>query len=241
MIRVELNQVTVTFKRGKKIRPTSLATGIKNIFNSKRKVRFKVLDEISFSLYDGDVLGIIGKNGAGKSTLLRVINQVLPPDTGSVSVNGRVSALLSLGAGFLPDLTGRQNIYLNGVFLGLSRKEVDKKFEDIVEFAELEDFIDTKIRYYSSGMKTRLGFSVAVHMEPDILILDEVMSTGDKDFQKKAKKEMMNFMNKASVVIMVNHNTSQLQELCNKCMWIDKGRIIGFDSPEVLIPKYEGS
>jgi len=173
---VELRDVGVEFKKiSGSVRSQKVKRSLTSIFKKRTKVeRFWALNNISLTLYKGDTLGIVGKNGAGKSTLLKVLNGVLVPDKGYVNVRGNASALLNFGAGFHPNLSGRENIYLNGVFFGLTRKEVDDIYDEIVSFAELEDFIHTQLRYYSSGMRARLGFSVAVHVKTDILIIDEV-------------------------------------------------------------------
>jgi ABC-type polysaccharide/polyol phosphate transport system ATPase subunit len=183
------------------------------------------LRHVKFTVHEGEVLGVIGKNGSGKTTLLRLLVGVLYPDIGRVSVRGSISSLLSLGVGFSQHLTGRDNIYLNGIYLGLTRRRIDKIFDDIVAFAELEDFIDNQVRYYSSGMRTRLGFSIAVHVEPDILIIDEVLAAGDKDFRKKAEAKMKDFMARAKAIVIASHNMKLIADMCDSALWLQKGEV----------------
>lgn len=205
--------------------------GIKNFLfhlpsalNSLKNVRYEVLRDVSFEVYRGESFGIIGKNGAGKSTTLGLIAGVLKPDSGSIIVNGRISPLLELGGGFHPDLTGRENIMLNGVLLGMTRAEVLKKIDEIIEFSGLEDFIEQPLRTYSSGMQARLGFSVVASLEPEILLIDEVLSVGDIDFQKKCLDRMLGFKKEGVTIIFVSHSINDVKMLCDRVMWIeDKG------------------
>jgi ABC-type polysaccharide/polyol phosphate transport system ATPase subunit len=212
---------------------------ILNPFSWNRKYQeFWALKDVSFSVEKGDIVGVIGKNGAGKTTLLRVLAGIFPPDTGTIEVNGRVSPILTLGAGFQPDLTGRDNIYLNGILLGLKKEEIDAKYESIVEFAELEKFIDTPVRNYSSGMIARLGFSIAISMEPDILLIDEILGVGDERFREKSRNKMREFMNKAQAIVIVTHNMNFVKEICNKAIWIDKGQVRQIGEPTEVIKSY---
>lgn len=205
--------------------------GIKNFLfhlpsalNSLKNVRYEVLRDVSFEVYRGESFGIIGKNGAGKSTTLGLIAGVLKPDSGSIIVNGRISPLLELGGGFHPDLTGRENIMLNGVLLGMTRAEVLKKIDEIIEFSGLEDFIEQPLRTYSSGMQARLGFSVVASLDPEILLIDEVLSVGDIDFQKKCLDRMLGFKKEGVTIIFVSHSINDVKMLCDRVMWIeDKG------------------
>jgi len=240
---VELRNIGVEFKKVTgSVRPQAIKRSLTSIFKKKTKVeRFWALNNISFTLCKGDSFGIIGNNGAGKSTLLKVLTGVLIPDKGYVNVNGNVSALLSSGAGFHPDLSGRENVYLNAIFLGLTKKEVDEIYDEIVSFAELEDFIHTQLRYYSSGMRARLGFSVAVHVKTDILIVDEVLGSGDKDFRKKAEKKMEQFMRQAKAIVIVSHNTDLITNLCNKFLWLEKGEKKDFGSSADIVHTYVNS
>ena len=196
------------------------------------------LDGVSFTLNDGDILGIVGRNGAGKSTLCLLLSGIIHPDRGSVQVNGSLSTLLGLGAGFVRDLSGRDNVYLNAAFLGLSKREVDERFDSIVEFAELEEFIDTPIRQYSSGMVARLGFAVAASIEPEILIVDEVLGVGDEAFKAKCQQRMKEMMDKAKAIVIVTHSSEMVTELCNKALWLDTGKVKMFGDPETVIAGY---
>jgi len=184
-----------------------------------------VLNNISFSIEEGTTVALIGRNGSGKSTLLKVLTGILSPDSGSVRMAGRVSSLLELGAGFHPDFTGRENIYLNASIFGLSRKEINKKLESIVAFSELEDFIDSPVRTYSSGMYMRLGFSVAVHVDPDILLIDEVLAVGDISFQKKCLERVDEFRKQGKTIIFVSHDLASVEKLCDWAIWLEKGDI----------------
>lgn len=181
----------------------------------------EVLTEVSFTIRKGETFGIIGRNGAGKSTSLSLIAGVIRPSSGMVTVRGRVSPLLELGAGFHPELTGRENVILNGVLLGLSRKAVARKMEQIVEFAEMEEFIDQPTRTYSSGMLARLGFSVAAHSDPEILILDEVLAVGDQHFQKKCMDKMSEFKQNGVTIVLVSHSMDDIRSVCTSVGWID--------------------
>ncbi|MCS7299820.1 MAG: ABC transporter ATP-binding protein [Spirochaetia bacterium] len=189
------------------------------------KRRFTALENISFEVYKGECLGIIGRNGAGKSTLLGLIAGVIKPDRGTVIVKGRVLPLLELGAGFHPELTGRENIILNGILLGMTKKEVLKKLDQIIDFSELREFIDQPLRTYSSGMVARLGFSVVAHLEPDILLIDEVLAVGDINFQKKCMDKIMSFRKNSVTILLVTHVPDQVEKLCDRAIWIDEHRI----------------
>ncbi len=182
---------------------------------------FLALNDVNFDLYQGEVLGIVGRNGAGKSTTLGLAAGVIAPTSGTVEVNGRVSPMLELGGGFHPDLTGRENILFNGVLLGLSRQQVSKKIQAIIEFSELADFIDEPIRIYSSGMLARLGFSVIAQLDPEILIIDEVLAVGDAPFQSKCFSVMEEFKRKGVSMLFVSHNGGDIQRLCDRAVWIN--------------------
>ncbi len=190
--------------------------------NALRSKEFWALQNVSFELNRGDCLGLIGKNGAGKSTLLKLLAGLIKPDSGKIVVRGRLGALISLGAGFNPVLTGRENIYINASILGIAKSDIDSRFEEIVEFAELNDAIDSPVRTYSSGMHVRLGFAVATAMSPDVLLIDEVLAVGDADFRAKCM-ERIGYILKDTAVIFVSHNTTQIQRICNRVMWIDQG------------------
>lgn len=184
---------------------------------------FWALRDVSFELGRGDSLGIIGPNGSGKSTTLKLLSRILKPDVGSLQVKGRYGALIELGAGFHPDLTGRENVYLNGTILGMKRAEIAKKFDEIVAFAELEDFLDTPVKRYSSGMHARLGFAVAAHVDPEVLIVDEVLSVGDYHFQEKCFKKMGEFTRNGTTLVFVSHNLTAVGTLCKNALLLHKG------------------
>ena len=193
------------------------------------------LKDVSFEVEHGEVVGIIGRNGAGKSTLLKILSRITDPTEGYAEVYGRVGSLLEVGTGFHPELTGRENIYLNGAILGMSRAEIDRKFDEIVDFAEIEKFIDTPVKHYSSGMGLRLGFAVAAHLEPEILIVDEVLAVGDAEFQKKCLGKMSDVAGEGRTVLFVSHNMAAVQTLCERSMLLASGRtVFSGPTPEVI-------
>jgi lipopolysaccharide transport system ATP-binding protein len=187
--------------------------------------KFKALDDISFEISRGESVGIIGKNGAGKSTLLKILSRITEPTSGRITLRGRVASLLEVGTGFHPELTGRENTYLNGSILGMSRNEINRKFDEIVEFSGVEKFLDTPVKYYSSGMRVRLAFSVAAHLEPDILVVDEVLAVGDIEFQTKCLRRMEGVAKGGCTVLFVSHNLSALQRLCPRAIMLKNGQI----------------
>ncbi|MEK6531350.1 MAG: ABC transporter ATP-binding protein, partial [Deltaproteobacteria bacterium] len=191
---------------------------------------FWALKDISISVKKGSTFGIIGQNGSGKSTLLKIVAGILAPDAGGCSVNGRISALIELGAGFHPDFSGRENIYINGMLLGLSKKTIHKKMDEIIEFSELRDFIDEPVRTYSSGMYSRLGFSVAVSVDPDVLLIDEVFAVGDEGFVHKCKSKMNEFKKKGKTILFVTHDLGTVENWCDEAMWLDSG-VMGVAGP----------
>ncbi len=186
---------------------------------------FWALEDINFQVHQGEVVGIIGKNGAGKSTLLKILSRITTPTGGSVTIKGNVASLLEVGTGFHPELTGRENIYLNGAILGMHRKEINSKFENIVEFANIEKFVDTPVKRYSSGMYVRLAFSIAAHLEPEILIVDEVLAVGDIEFQKRCLGKLSDIATQGRTVLFVSHNMSAINRLCNRGILLEKGRL----------------
>jgi ABC-type polysaccharide/polyol phosphate transport system ATPase subunit len=186
---------------------------------------FHALEDVSFKVDRGQALALIGPNGAGKTTTLKLLSKVARPTKGRIQVNGALSALIELGAGFHPDLTGRENIYLNGSILGLSKKEIDSKFDSIVAFSELERFLETPVKRYSSGMYVRLGFSVAVHVEPEILLVDEVLAVGDMAFQRKCLDKIEEIRSQGATIVFVSHNMRTIESLCDKALWLDKGQM----------------
>ena len=190
-----------------------------------RKDEFWALQDINFELKKGDTLGIIGINGSGKSTLLRLLTGIFPPDRGEIAVQGNIGALIAVGAGFHPHMTGRENIYLNGTILGMNRQQIDERFEEIIDFADIGDFIDAPVATYSSGMKVRLGFSVAVHVKPDILLVDEILSVGDLSFRNKSLRKMQEYREQANALIFISHNLEQVRVLCNRLIILNKGKV----------------
>ena len=191
----------------------------------KQQEEFWALQDLSLRIEEGDRLGIIGKNGAGKSTLLKILSRITEPTSGSIKIRGRVSSLLEVGTGFHPELTGRENIFLNGAILGMSQWEISKKFDEIVAFAEIDAFLDTPVKRYSSGMFTRLGFAVAAHLDPDIFIIDEVLAVGDSQFQKKCLQKLSDLNSHGRTVIFVSHDIGSILSLCNKGLFLEKGRV----------------
>jgi lipopolysaccharide transport system ATP-binding protein len=199
---------------------------------------FWALKDVSFEVKEGEVVGIIGRNGAGKSTLLKILSRITEPAEGYADIYGRVGALLEVGTGFHPELTGRENIYLNGAILGMKRKEINRKFDEIVAFAEVEHFLDTPAKHYSSGMYMRLAFAVAAHLEPEILIIDEVLSVGDAAFQKKCLGKIGSIANEGRTTLFVTHNMRSVQQLCNRAIWIDKGHIVAEGEANDVVDRY---
>ncbi len=207
----------------------------------KREIQYNefwALKNVSFSVEKGDLVGILGLNGAGKSTLLKVISGVFKPTEGHVDKHGKMVPLLELGAGFDPQYTGKENIYLYGAMLGYTKKFIDSKYDEIVEFSELQKFMDVPVKNYSSGMKSRLGFSIATVVEPKILILDEVLSVGDAKFRKKSEKKIMSMFDSGVTVLFVSHSLEQVQRLCNKAMILEKGKLIAYGDIAPISEQY---
>jgi len=196
------------------------------------------LQSVTFSARPGEVIGILGRNGAGKSTLLKILSRVIKPSNGEVNLFGRVGGLLSLGTGFHPDLTGKENVYLNGAILGMRRAEIQRKFDEIVAFAEIERFLETPVKYYSSGMYLRLAFSVAAHFEPEILLLDEVLAVGDASFQKKCIERMKQVSGEGRTVLYVSHDVMSVQHLCGRALLIESGRLMEDGPPDKVSASY---
>ncbi|MFQ4140817.1 polysaccharide ABC transporter ATP-binding protein [Chlorogloeopsis sp. ULAP02] len=199
---------------------------------------FWALKDVSFEIKQGDKVGIIGRNGAGKSTLLKILSRITEPTKGKIQIKGRVASLLEVGTGFHPELTGRENIFLNGAILGMSKTEIQRKFDEIVAFAEVEKFLDTPVKRYSSGMYVRLAFAVAAHLEPEILIVDEVLAVGDAQFQKKCLGKMEDVGREGRTVLFVSHNMSTIQSLCSRCILLKKGQISTDDQSDLVIQHY---
>ncbi len=203
----------------------ALIHGVKNLGRKQAKETFWALKDVSFDIQKGDVVGVIGRNGAGKSTLLKVLSRITEPTTGQIDLYGRVGSLLEVGTGFHPELTGRENTYLNGAILGMSKQEITKHFDAIVDFAGVEQFLDTPVKRYSSGMYVRLAFAVAAHLEPEILIVDEVLAVGDAEFQKKCLGKMHDVAAHGRTVIFVSHNMAAVRSLCRSAVWMRNGRL----------------
>jgi len=196
------------------------------------------LRDIDLSVAPGEVMGVIGRNGAGKSTLLSVISRVLKPESGTVKVCGRIAPLLALGAGFDPELSGQENIFLNGALLGFTKQAVQERLASIVEFAELQDFIDAPLKTYSAGMMTRLGFSIATSIEADILLVDEVLAVGDENFRRKCENRIRTFRDQHMTIFMVSHDLQTVQDMCTRVIWLEKGRIAASGDPHTVIEQY---
>ena len=205
---------------------------------AKRFEEFHALEDVSFEVEEGTTFGLIGANGSGKSTILKLMAGILRPSAGEVIVKGRIGALLEVGAGFHPDLTGRQNVYLNGSILGFSTREINRKFDDIVSFAGIENFIDNPVRNYSSGMYIRLGFAVAVHMDPDILLIDEVIAVGDEAFQAKCMERIRKFQDDGKTILIVTHAVDGIRDLCSQAALLSKGRLAAYGNPSEVIRQY---
>jgi lipopolysaccharide transport system ATP-binding protein len=219
----------------------SMAKAPKRVFErktEKQRNEFWALKDVSFQVRHGEVLGIIGRNGAGKSTLLKVLSRITEPTAGRVEIHGRVGSLLEVGTGFHPELSGRENIYLNGAILGMTRRDIKHRFDEIVGFAEIDMFLDTPVKHYSSGMYTRLAFSVAAHLEPEILIVDEVLAVGDAAFQRKCLGKMGDVARDGRTVLFVSHNMTAVQHLCETCTLLDHGRVVAQGETKRIIEEY---
>ena len=222
-----------------------LASKAKGLFTARQdspsREEFMALNDVSFTVSQGDRVGIIGRNGAGKSTLLKVLSRIVEPTSGRVVLNGRVASLLEVGTGFHPELSGRENIYLNGAILGMGRREIDRKFDEIVAFSEVEKFLDTPVKRYSSGMYVRLAFAVAAHLEPEILIVDEVLAVGDAQFQKKCLGKMQDISTgQGRTILFVSHNTGAIRSICDRCLLLERGGVRAVGPTDAVIPLYFG-
>ena len=235
---IELSNVSVRYRVPQERIPSFKEYAIRWIKGQIRYQDFWALHDINLQIQRGEVFGIIGPNGAGKSTLLKVVSRVLRPTTGHLRVRGRISPLLELGAGFDPELTGRENIYLNGAILGYSQAEIDDCFDQIVEFAGLPEFIDAPVRTYSSGMYARLGFSVATMKRPEILIVDEILGVGDAEFQTKSYERIQRFQGEGTTILLVSHSLERVKELCARAIWLDHGKILASGSADQVVDQY---
>jgi len=238
---IELSHISKRFKRA--VLRNNYVT-LKDILLRKRRIpsgkgRFiEVLEDISLTIPAGKTVGIIGKNGSGKSTLLKLIAGIYRPDSGHITVNGKLSSLIELGAGFHPEFTGRENVFINGILLGLNKAQIRERFDRIVRFAELEDFIDMPVRTYSSGMYMRLGFSVAVHVDPEIMIIDEVLAVGDESFGHKCKEIIRQFRASGKTIVMVTHDMGAVERWCDEAIWLNQGQVVDTGEPRRIIDQY---
>jgi ABC-type polysaccharide/polyol phosphate transport system ATPase subunit len=240
MSKIKIKDLSLNFRLYHNCTPT-LKEGFSNLFKKKSQASysdFKALDNISVEIKSGERVGIIGANGAGKSSLLKVISKVYEPPVGSVEIEGVLAPLLEIGAGFHQEFTGRENIYLNGAILGISKKKLIEVEREVITFAGIEEFADTAVKYYSTGMYMRLAFSLATAIQPDILLLDEIFAGGDASFMAKAKNRIVNLIKKANILVMVSHDLAITRELCNRVIWIDKGRIVSDGQAEKVIEDY---
>jgi ABC-type polysaccharide/polyol phosphate transport system ATPase subunit len=235
---VKVQDVSITYRTTFERVPT-FKSALVRLGRGERAVReVKAVQNVSFDVDHGTTIGIIGANGAGKSTLMRSLAGILPPTTGRIEVHGRVSTLLSLGVGFNAALSGKENVVLGGLAAGLSRKAIQERYDQIAEFAELGDFMEMPMRTYSSGMFSRLAFSVAVHMDPDILLIDEALSAGDASFKQKAANKMKELVTNSRTMFLVSHAMSSVKDLCNDCIWLDHGKLMMRGTPDEVIAAY---
>ena len=238
---ISVKNVTMKFNLG--IEATSLKETFISLFDKKRRVskeknELLALNNVSFEISKGEVVGLIGSNGAGKSTLLKVVSGVMKPTKGSVKVGGVISPMIELGAGFDSELTARENIYLNGAILGYSKKFIDDKFDQIVDFSEIRDFLDVPVKNFSSGMTAKLAFSIATVVDPEILIVDEILSVGDIKFQEKSRKKMMEMINGGTTVLYVSHSLQSIKDLCTRVIWLDHGKIVKIGDVKTICDEY---
>lgn len=238
---LKVNNVTVRYKIANDRVSSLKEFMIKKFKKQISEKEFLALDDVSFTVEKGDVIGVVGRNGAGKSTLLKVVSGIQKPASGNVELGGRVVPMLELGAGFDIELSGRENVYLNGAVLGYTKEFLDEKYEEILAFSELGDFIEMPVRNYSSGMVARLAFSIASMIDPEILIVDEVLSVGDENFQKKSRDRMVELMSGGSTVLFVSHNINQIKDICNKALWLRHGKVVMAGDSETVCNLYEES
>lgn len=237
---IKVEQLSKLYYLGEQAQHDALRDVLVGLFKkNKNRDKFWALKDIDFEVNRGEVVGIIGRNGSGKSTFLKVISQITPPTTGKITLRGRVASLLEIGTGFHPELTGRENIYLNGAILGMKRNEIRHKFNDIIEFADINKFLDTPVKHYSSGMRVRLAFAVAAHLEPEILLIDEVLAVGDAEFQKKCLGKMDSISKEGRTVLFVSHNMQAIRSLCSRAILLDRGKKISDGDVNTVINKYE--
>ena len=236
---IDVNNVSMRFRMANDKINSIKEFVVKEIRREIKYNEFEALRNVTFDVRRGEVVGLIGRNGAGKSTILKIISGILKPTEGSVSVYGNVAPMLELGSGFDMDMTGRENIYLNGAILGYSEEFLDAKYQEIVDFSEIEQFIDVPLRNYSSGMIARLAFSIATVVKPEILIVDEVLAVGDAEFQQKSFNRMMELMSGGTTVLFVSHSLRQIREMCSRVVWLDHGEVKMFGGTESVCDAYE--
>lgn len=237
---IKLENISMRFNLGIE-KNFSIKEAFISVFDKSRrqkKTEFWALSDVSFDVKKGEVIGLIGSNGAGKSTLLKVVSGVMKPTKGKVTVNGQISPMIELGAGFDPELTARENIYLNGSILGYSKEFIDEKFEEIVEFSELRNFLDAPVKNFSSGMVAKLAFSIATVVDPEILIVDEILSVGDIKFQEKSKNKMMQMIKGGTTVLYVSHSLESIEELCDRVVWLEHGKVIKVGNTKEICKEY---
>src|SRR5258706_9432263 len=239
---IELTNVTKVYRRyaRKKQFATLKSALLKGslIQDLQPEETFPALQGVSFSVAAGKTYGIIGRNGSGKSTALKLVAGITKPTSGTVKVEGRISALIELGAGFHPEISGRENVFINGIMLGLTKREITRRFDEIVEFAELEDFIDAPVKTYSSGMYMRLGFAVAIHVDPDVLLVDEVLAVGDEGFTHKCLDKFGEFKRRGKTILLVTHALGMVERFCDEALWLDAGRVKGSGDPKRIVGAY---
>src|SRR6187401_1883532 len=238
---IELNNVTKVYRRYGRRHFATLKSALTNrsiLDELKPSEAFTALSGFSLRIPEGCTFGLVGRNGSGKSTALKLVAGITKPTTGTVAVRGRISALIELGAGFHPEISGRENVFINGIMLGLSKREIEKRFDEIVEFAELADFIDEPVKTYSSGMYMRLGFSVAVHVDPEVLLIDEVLAVGDEAFTHKCLDKFADFKRRGKTVLLVTHSLNLVERFCDEAAWLDGGRVRAEGDPYRVIAEY---
>jgi len=238
-VAITVEHVTKAFRLRSGGTPT-LKSAVLEMLGQRGRRRFEALKDVSFSVTRGETLGIIGANGAGKSTLLSLICGTMASTSGSIAVNGTISSLLELGAGFHPDLTGRENVYLYGAVMGIPRQKMSERFDAIVDFAGIRDFIDQPVKHYSSGMYVRLGFAVAVEVDPDILLIDEVLAVGDADFQRKCIGKMEEFRKRSKTMLIISHDLHTIRSISDRILFLDAGQVLGIGKPDAMVSQYEG-
>ena len=238
---IELTHVTKVYRKysGKQFATLKSALLQRSILRDLQpNETFPALTDVSFSVPRGSTYGVIGRNGSGKSTALKLVAGITKPTSGTVHVNGRISALIELGAGFHPEISGRENVYINGIMLGLTKRQIHERFDEIVEFAELQEFIDAPVKTYSSGMYMRLGFAVAIHVDPDVLLVDEVLAVGDEGFTHKCLDKFSEFRRRGRTILLVTHSLNLVERFCDEALWLDEGHAMAHGDPKRVVDAY---